>query len=457
MNTQARDILSAARVRAVGKHPYLATALFSLRPLEMVGLGTMAVNAEWQLAYDADKVLEWGSIGTAAILVHEVQHLLREHPERFEDWLHGTTAKSRLAAAGVAAMSLTSQLQQMFNIAGDCEINDDIEASGWRLPSTETEKPVRAAMLGMPDRLTAEEYIEHMLEEKETENDKKPEPEPQPSPSPSNESGDQPPPPSPPKGTPGCGGSCGCCDGGAQDWEKDIPANAPEGMSKDEASLVMMQTAQEVADHVRTNGRGSVPLGLQVWAEKLIAPPKVDWRRRLRALVRNAVSMASGADDYTYQKRSRREAVMRQAMGRRAPMLPAMNRPVPNVKLVLDTSGSMSGLLEAALSEVLGVVRAVGSPCEVVAVDAAVHAVQFVAKVSDLNKVTIGGGGTDMRVGIDRAAKGGKADVIVVVTDGYTPWPTLAEMPRRARLVAAVIGTAEVPEHIGNVVRIDHE
>jgi len=465
MNLRARDLLSAARVRAVQKHPYLATALFSLRPVEVPGLGTMAVNAQWQMAYDPDKVEQWGSIGTASVVVHEVQHLLREHPERFADWMSSGAARPRLAAYlaahGADTSDTTSKLQMLFNIAGDAEINDDVEKAGWKLPAANGEKMVRASLFGSVDGLTAEEYADHMMAQAEKDGQQ---------PKPPQSSGGQPQQgqgegqgegegegqgEGQPKGTPGCGGSCGHCDAGAQGWDKKLPPNAPEGMDRAEADLVRRQTAQEIADHIQQHGRGTVPLGLAVWAEKLIAPPKVDWRKRLSALVKNAVAMASGSDDYTYLKRSRRQTMMRAALGARCPILPGLNKPVPAVKLVLDTSGSMNGgPLEAALSEVMGIVKALGSPCEVLAVDAAVHAVKRVATVSDLKKVTVGGGGTDMRVGIAKAAEDGKANVIIVLTDGYTPWPDADSMPRKARLVAAVIGDTDVPDHIRAVVRV---
>lgn len=48
----------------------------------------------------------------------------------------------------------------------------------------------------------------------------------------------------------------------------------------------------------------------------------------------------------------------------------------------------------------------------------------------------IGGGGTDMRVGITAAlALKPAPDVIVVLTDGDTPWP---DAPIRARLIAVL-------------------
>jgi hypothetical protein len=77
----------------------------------------------------------------------------------------------------------------------------------------------------------------------------------------------------------------------------------------------------------------------------------------------------------------------------------------------------------------------------VLAWDATVGASTRVRRVQELRLV--GGGGTDMRVGIEVAESSRpRPDVIVAMTDGYTPWP---EEPTRGRLAAAVIGQDRPP------------
>ncbi len=117
-----------------------------------------------------------------------------------------------------------------------------------------------------------------------------------------------------------------------------------------------------------------------------------------------------------------------------------MRRPLVTVAVVVDTSGSMGQAeVDAALAEVRGVIRAAGIGSQqllVLACDAAVGATSRVRRVEDVQLV--GGGGTDMRVGIGAAeASRPQPDVVVVFTDGYTPWP---EHPTRARLIVALIG-----------------
>jgi predicted metal-dependent peptidase len=100
----------------------------------------------------------------------------------------------------------------------------------------------------------------------------------------------------------------------------------------------------------------------------------------------------------------------------------------PKVSVVVDTSGSISNeVLQATLAEVVGITRAVGNSkgLEVIACDSVAYPAVRVRSATDVRKLKLpGGGGTDMREGI-QAALGTKPspDVIVVVTDGYTPWP----------------------------------
>ena len=145
---------------------------------------------------------------------------------------------------------------------------------------------------------------------------------------------------------------------------------------------------------------------------------------------------ASGAVDYTYARPARRTAALHGVI------LPSLRRPLPRVAIVVDTSGSMGNdELAAALGEVTGVLRAVGirgNRVTVLACDADVHAVTRVTKAEQVQLG--GGGGTDMRVGIAAArAVPDPPQIIVVLTDGHTPWPS---EPTGCRLIAGLVGPA---------------
>lgn len=154
--------------------------------------------------------------------------------------------------------------------------------------------------------------------------------------------------------------------------------------------------AQQVS---RYAGRfpGTVPGGWLRWADQTLRP-KVDWRKVLRAEIRRAVASVSGAVDYTYRRPSRRAEASYDVV------LPALHRPLPEIVVVCDMSGSMhEGPLARALAEIEGLVVAQGLRCQlrVLAVDTRVHAI---SRVTAARRVTLaGGGGTDMGAGITAA------------------------------------------------------
>lgn len=278
------------------------------------------------------------------------------------------------------------------NIAQDCEINDDLLADGLSLPAGRVEPK----MFGLEAGLLFEGYLPHI-------------------------------PPTPP------GLNCGSgAHGHDMPWELE-PAAAP-GVPAVEADAIRRQTADSIRAHQRS--RGSVPGGWRRWAESVLEPT-IDWRRALTGAIREAAAWASGAVDYTYRRPSRRGAALPGVV------LPRLRQPVPRVAIVVDTSGSMGDDdLTAAMGEITGVLRAVGiggNRVTVLACDADVQAVQRVTTVEQVQLA--GGGGTDLRVGIEASLRGPQpAQIVVVLTDGATPWPGTA--PAGARVIAALIGTA---------------
>ena len=188
--------------------------------------------------------------------------------------------------------------------------------------------------------------------------------------------------------------------------------------------------AAAVREHMRAEGAGSVPEGLERWADQTL-DPKVDWRRALESAVRRGVHLRAGAADYTWQRPSRRggcdEPVIR----------PGMTRPVPDIAVVVDTSGSMGPEdLARALAEIRAILTRVvpGDGIRVYSVDADVASEAQVFNARQISLV--GGGGTDMRVGIEAAAATRPA-AIIILTDGFTPWPQTR--PPGAPLTIAVL------------------
>ncbi len=387
--TDGRGIagLAAARVWAASTFPYLATGVFGATVIAEPGSGTVSVDESWRMHADPELAATWTPAELGSVLVHHVCHLLRAHGERAR-------------ACDVGPPDTRDWVR-----AADAEINDDLVLAGLKLPGN----PVLPRHLGAADGLLAEQYYQAVRH------------------------GGRPPvrAESAARGEDQCRYDnwleCGSgADGQAGDCE--CPGKLPGW----QAELLRRQVAQDVIAHGKQPG--TVPAGLARWAAEMLTP-KVDWRRLLAAELRRAVREVSGAVDYSYRKPSRRSAITGNVV------LPALRRPVPEVAVVCDTSGSMTeDLLAMALTEVAGLLKGLGltRQLRVLACDVAVGAAQ---RVSSARQVTLtGGGGTDMGAGIAAAAGlRPRPAVCVVLTDGYTPWPDGA--PKGMRVVIALLGS----------------
>ena len=89
---------------------------------------------------------------------------------------------------------------------------------------------------------------------------------------------------------------------------------------------------------------------------------------------------------------------------------------------MIDTSGSMSAKdLSACLAETRGILDATQAKVTVYTIDTKVYKKQSIYSPKEIELV--GGGGTDMGVGIQAAADD-HACLSIVMTDGFTPWPS---------------------------------
>jgi len=128
-------------------------------------------------------------------------------------------------------------------------------------------------------------------------------------------------------------------------------------------------------------------------------------------------------------------------------LFPMKYDPVPDVTVVQDTSGSMDQhALNASGSEIDGICKALGATIRITSVDAEASELTDLANVQDMRLT--GGGGTDMRVGIEAALKDPQRvpSVIIVLTDGYTDWPDTPPNDGRTTLIVCLVGedTAEL-------------
>ncbi|MFI1996158.1 VWA-like domain-containing protein [Actinoplanes sp. NPDC020271] len=231
-------------------------------------------------------------------------------------------------------------------------------------------------------------------------------------------------------------GDCGSGSGGERrDWERpESEDDESDGSVSDgRAEMVRRQVARDIEAHERAGG--DVPAGLSRFAGETLTT-EVDWRRELRSVVSRSRATVAGMRDYTYARPSRRASAVPGLA------LPAMRAPrPPRLDVVIDTSGSMTGtMLGQVTAELRGIIRALrGDTVRVLCCDARTGEVQRIARIEDVEFT--GGGGTDMRVGLTTAAAlRPRADVVVLATDGDTPWPL--EPPAgnpRARYVVVLV------------------
>lgn len=220
------------------------------------------------------------------------------------------------------------------------------------------------------------------------------------------------------------------CGSGADGCPR--PGDRAGGIDPRQAQMLALQVAAEI-HRAHARQPGSVAGGWLRWAESVM-PSRTDWRRVLASEVRSAVAAVSGKVDYSYRRPSRRAHLSPEVV------LPTMHRPVPEIAIVCDTSGSMhERLLARALGEIEAVLTRAGlrgRQVRVLAVDAAVQTVRRVSRAQQVDLA--GGGGTDMGEGIAAAAAmRPRPSVIIVLTDGFTPWP--AQPPPGIRVIVGLL------------------
>lgn len=381
--------------------PYLSSAAYRLKLIEVnhPDVKTLAVDRYWRCYYNREWV-EAQHLGTLAVAIagHELWHLLHKHHDRAQ----GADPRPHNWAGDFA---INSTIHEFARAGVDFRKSHGYEevaitpGENWLYPLKTT--PFNVAIGGpFPTGLLLEQYLALFKL---------------------------------PEGGGGgggddeggvCQGSCGSSAGGPpRDYEDGPPTggkDGPDGVTDAEARVIARGVAEAIRAHA-AKYPGTVPGGLETWAEYELAPPKVSWRQVLRAKIRAAKQRVSGQVERTYSRRSRRTQARWRSAGRSRFILPGTMAPVPDIVVVLDTSGSMTDDDYApALSEIREVIRLMGGQgVPVLCCDAAAYEVRIWKRVDRV--LLEGGGGTDMPSGIAAAAELG-AQIVVVATDGYTSW-----------------------------------
>jgi len=375
--------LAAARLLAAESHPFLAIALYALSPVADYSTPTFAVDEKWRLFINPQQLIDWSVQEVAGVLLHEVGHVIRDHAGR---------ARTAIVADDSARF--------LWNLAADAEINDDLRNAKVVLP----QPAVLPETLKSPPGKVAEFYYANLSE----------------------------------RGRPpdiplvDCGGGC---HAHSNDFDAQASASLPIGLSGSESLLLRRRVAEAIMIAAGKQA-GTLPGGWLRWAEATLRP-KLDWRKLLSAAIRSAVAAVSGASDYSYRRPPRRQVPR--------VVLPSMQRPLPRVAVIVDTSGSVSeAALQRAWSEVHGCLRTLGVRRDLLTVFAADVAARRLAGPPRRQMALLGGGGTNMATAIETALQSpARPDLVVVITDGLTPWP--ARKPSRPVIVALLPSTLRRP------------
>ena len=370
-----------ARAAAVDALPWFAKALFSARLVISDQAPAAAVDRWFRVYFNPEKLKNLVSQEPAErlrqlawIWIHEISHVVRDHGDRAKGRQH-----------------------HLWNVACDMEIND----SKW--PGLEIPEPGGCLLPSdhdLPDGQLAEFYYDAIVKNGEVREVLL-------------------------LGGQLAGQSDGQLDEGSgvsggerRPWELAEVDDVVTAVSEFEQQGIR----KDVAEGMLSDCRGMAPMGWNRWADE-IGHSRVNWRERLRrclsqAMQRNILQKS----DYSFRRPHRRASTFSPFI---RPTLTGES--APKICVVVDTSGSIDdGHLRVLLAEIRGVLEAFKVPITVIACDAEAYEPMEVSHstFARLQGGMRGGGGTDMRVGVEAALKL-DPDVVLVLTDGETPFPNV--------------------------------
>ena len=337
--------------------PFYSQLLLKMEIVETEAIPTACVTPS-KLLYNP-KFFELLDLDEAIfVIAHEITHLAWQHLPRLRAYLD--------SGIGPDGHPLDAQL---FNMALDYPLNDS-------LVKAKVGKPIDPAK-GIKICLDSNRFPETMVPEDVYCILKK----------------------DPPKGK-----------GGGGELDQHDPGEPGE---KD--AITPADVIQAAEQHKRI--RGEYPAGIERLLGAIKKPDHSPW-----AILRQFITTSLPGHDATTWRRLQRKMIVR-GVGMPGTVANGAGR----IGLVVDTSGSIDDEVLALFAGHMAAIMADAKPKDVVVywTDAAVHSHEVIKTPTQLRaylqKGALGGGGTDMPVGV-RAAEDDKCDAIVVLTDGYTPF-----------------------------------
>jgi predicted metal-dependent peptidase len=412
-DTEALAKLSEARLLARLAYPEYGHAIFSMSLVVDASVGTAGVDKYGRIYFAPAFVEQYEIGGLAFFIIHEVTHFLRHHSARAD------------------VVGVTEQNHTTANIAMDAVIHETMLADN-RLAMPDPKHWVTLDKYDLEPNKTWEEHFAVLLERAKDKG---------------NSGGDD-------KGQgsgqgdgrpqPNCGSGATGVPGS---WEQGEPTTE-SGISPAQAEEMRRQVARDIQERA-SRGRGTLPGHMTRWAEELLNK-NIDPTKAIRQMLNHALGAVTSGSNHSSYSRMNRHAVAFPSNV----ILPGHYDQLPKVELAVDTSGSMSAeQINLAASALKPILRSFGGRCRLTSGDVGVQASRVVSRAR--GRMELGGdGGTDMGKLLQDIA-GRKhvkdiPDIVLLATDGQTPWPAYI---RKFKVIVLLLGepTTNLPSWMKTV------
>jgi predicted metal-dependent peptidase len=382
------DKFMAARISACSQMPYATRLIMSMSPIATSEIPYAATDCRFRLYYNPDAFLEHNMAQNRWVIWHEVLHVFYSHSDRCKAILGDKPDDWHI---------------QCWRIAIDLCVNRDLE--GFSDAGSPPEGVLSFSLKEyshLPKEASAEQIYHELLKEDHED-------------SPLHGSGAQ--------------SRIESFEAGDGEGEDGVDA----GLDKDAIEAIKDEMARKA---VEASGCGHLPAGIIREASKYVRSA-INVKREILNKIRRAVMSAKGYREITWKRPPRKP----NPFGFASPtMLDYIPRPI----VIIDTSASMDRKrLQRAISLVADVVNALPDQqfVHIVAGDTQIETCTKAFRSEQIHEkdILVGGGGTDMgRIMENAIKKFPDGDAVLVVTDGYTPWPSV--QPRIACFAALTEG-----------------
>lgn len=394
------DKLIKAKIKLQKDSPFFSYICQHFKIIKSEEMNTIGVNGKMELTYNENFIngLEIETIET--IIMHEILHVILFHPERTEDFFkkNGYTENP--------------DLFDLMNVSLDMVCNDILVSSNIKIPRKINNHEFivpedhECSFMGITikdiNKKTGEKIFLELLKQLKNNPESK-------------------------ENYDGVDDHSKLSEGSTEESQEGKSNSSPtEGnpSSTDKAQKSKFKAGKlkkleefkkklivEAGEFERMR-KGDLPLGLERLVNKIVEPPKINWK----AILKNHITSQIPADS-TYSRPGRKSIAV-------GCYLPSIKREGLSVVIIADTSGSISNKdLKEFLAEIIGISKSFNNvTMRLITVDCEVHEDLEIIN-GNINKIMgmkfKGGGGTSFKIPLDYVKDNYKnTKLVVFLTDG---------------------------------------